>query len=967
VSLKTPIMKKIIQQILPSLALILFLSASAFAQTKIGGKVTDADSKEPLIGVSIGVKGAVTGTISDSKGNFSLSTSKPGALTIVVSMVGYERQEIPVKGNKTDFQIALKEQSVLGQDVVVSASRVEESVMQSPVSVERMDIRAIRETPAASFYDALRNIKGVEVSSQSVSFSSIGMRGFNSNGNVRVVQLIDGMDNQAPGLNFSVGNIVGISELDLQSVDLLPGAASALYGPNAMNGIILMDSKSPFLFQGLSAQVKTGAMYASNRTETMTPYGDISIRFAKAFNNKVAFKLNFNQLTADDWQSTDTRDQSLLNGTVLGAGSRGTNLAYNGVNVYGDETNVNMLSSLKPLLGVPTNPLTAGINQISAATGGLLTPSAILGYIVPNVAISREGYAERDISSYANRNIKFNAALHYRFNDKVELILQGSYGQGTTMYTGADRYSIKNFSMGQYKAELKGSNFFVRAYTTQENSGDAYATGTLGQLINEAAKPSTAWYPEYFSTFAGLALTNFGTVLQTNLLKGVAPASAVGLAVASTQSSFPYYHGTARAKADVGRLVPGTAGFNAAVDAIKAKALPAGAKFTDKSALYHLEGMYNLTEKLNNKLELIVGANFRQYALNSEGTLFALQNDGSEFSINEYGAYAQASKKLFADHLKVTGSLRYDKNENFEGVFSPRISGVLTQGTSNFRASLQTGFRIPTTQDQYINLLTPSARLLGGLAVVQDRYKLSGNSYTLQSILASPTDPTKWVTYKSKAWKPEQVQTVELGYKGMITPQMFVDFYAYQSNFTNFSAGQVVAQPSTTLAGSLNYFSFPSNVDNEVVTNGWGLGIDYDLGNRWALGTNVSYNAVKDNGGLADYQLGFNTPNYRTNVSLGNRNIGNSGWGFNATWRYQDQFVWQSSFVNQVVNQQQLSMIPAFSTFDMQVSKKVSEIKSIIKVGGTNLGGVAYTTGWGNPLIGSMYYVSITFDELLNK
>lgn len=960
-------MKKIIQQILPSLALILFLSASAFAQTKIGGKVTDADSKEPLIGVSIGVKGAVTGTISDSKGNFSLSTSKPGALTIVVSMVGYERQEIPVKGNKTDFQIALKEQSVLGQDVVVSASRVEESVMQSPVSVERMDIRAIRETPAASFYDALRNIKGVEVSSQSVSFSSIGMRGFNSNGNVRVVQLIDGMDNQAPGLNFSVGNIVGISELDLQSVDLLPGAASALYGPNAMNGIILMDSKSPFLFQGLSAQVKTGAMYASNRTDAMTPYGDISIRFAKAFNNKVAFKLNFNQLTADDWQATDTRDQSLLNGTVLGAGSRGTNLAYNGVNVYGDETNVNMLSSLRPLLGVPTNPLTVGINQISAATGGLLSPSTILGYIAPNVNISREGYAERDISSYANRNIKFNAALHYRFNDKVELILQGSYGQGTTMYTGADRYSIKNFSMGQYKAELKGSNFFVRAYTTQENSGDAYATGTLGQLINEAAKPSTAWYPEYFSTFAGLALTNFGTVLQTNLLKGVAPASAVGLAVASTQSSFPFYHGTARAKADVGRLVPGTAGFNAAVEAIKGKALPQGAKFTDKSALYHLEGMYNLSEKLNNKLELIVGANFRQYALNSEGTLFALQDDGSEFSINEYGAYAQASKKLFSDHLKVTGSLRYDKNENFEGVFSPRISGVLTQGTSNFRASLQTGFRIPTTQDQYINLLTPSARLLGGLAVVQDRYKLSGNSYTLQSILASPTDPTKWITYKAKTWKPEQVQTVELGYKGMITPQMFVDFYAYQSNFTNFSAGQVVAQPSTTLAGSLNYFSFPSNVDNEVVTNGWGLGIDYDLGNRWALGTNVSYNAVKDNGGLADYQLGFNTPNYRTNVTLGNRNIGNSGWGFNATWRYQDQFVWQSSFVNQVVNQQQLSMIPAFSTFDMQVSKKVSEIKSIIKVGGTNLGGVAYTTGWGNPLVGSIYYVSITFDELLNK
>ena len=276
-----------------------------------------------------------------------------------------------------------------------------------------------------------------------------------------------------------------------------------------------------------------------------------------------------------------------------------------------------MLTSLRPVLGDPTSPLTAGINQISKATGGLLTPAAILGYIVPNVNISRRGYEERDLASYANRNIKFNAALHYRFNDKVELILQGSYGQGTTVYTGADRYSIKNFSMGQYKAELKGSNFFLRAFTTQENSGDAYATGTLGQLVNEVAKPSTAWYPEYFSTFAGLALTNFGTVLQTTLAQTGNPTAAVGAAVASTQAAFNTYHTTARGRADVGRLVPGTQAFNAALEAIKGKALPQGAKFTDKSALYHYEGMYNFTEKLNNKLEMIMGASYRQYALNS--------------------------------------------------------------------------------------------------------------------------------------------------------------------------------------------------------------------------------------------------------------------------------------------------------------------------------------------------------------
>jgi len=959
-------MKKIFTQILPSFVVLMMLSLSVFAQTKISGKVTDSASNEALIGVSIAVKGKVIGTITDANGSFSLTTSTPVPFTISVSMVGYERQEIVVKGAKTDFAIKLKEQSTLGQDIVVSASRIEESVLQSPVSIEKLDIRGIRDTPSASFYDALKNIKGVEMSTQSVSFSSVSMRGFNGNGNVRVVQMIDGMDNQAPGLNFSVGNIVGISELDLEGVELLPGAASALYGPNAMNGILLMNSKSPFLYQGLSAQVKAGAMYAGNRSTATTPYGDISLRYAKAINNKWAYKVNFNMLSADDWQATDYRDQSLMNGTSLGAGDRVSNLAYNGVNIYGDETNLNMLSSLTPVLKDPTNLLTAGINQISALSGGLLSPTAILNYIVPNTSISRIGYNEVDLASYANRNIKFNAALHYRFNDKVELILQGSYGQGTTVYTGIDRYAIKNFSMGQYKAELKGANFFLRAYTTQENSGDAYSIGTLGAIVNEAAKPSTAWYPQYFATFATLALTNFGQQLGAALMSGKSPQVAVGTAVASTQASFPFYHGTARAAADNTRLIPGTPAFNAAVEQVKLSAIPKGAKFTDKTALYHLEGMYNLTEKFNNKLEMIVGANYRQYALNSEGSLFALDNAGKEFTINEYGAYTQLGKKILNDKMKLSGSLRFDKNENFDGVFSPRFSGVYTEGRSNFRASYQTGFRIPTTQDQYIDLNTPTARLLGGLDVIQNRYKLSGNSYTRESLAAGKPE-----LYQAKTWKPEQVQTFEIGYKGFLGDRLLADFYWYQSNYTNFSGGKVVVQTpdqhkDPSFIGN-KVFSFPSNIDNTVVTNGWALGLDYQLGSNWILGSNISYNAVKDNGGATDAQIGFNTPAYRTNVSLGNRNIAASGWGVNVTWRYQDQFVWNSSVVSQAVSLAQQSLIPAYQTVDAQVSKKLSGMKSILKIGGTNLFGTPYTTSWANPIVGSIYYVSLTFDEVLNK
>jgi hypothetical protein len=211
---------------------------------------------------------------------------------------------------------------------------------------------------------------------------------------------------------------------------------------------------------------------------------------------------------------------------------------------------------------------------------------------------------------------------------------------------------------------------------------------------------------------------------------------------------------------------------------------------------------------------------------------------------------------------------------------------------------------------------------------------------------------------------------MEVGYKGFLGDRLLADFYAYRSNFTNFSAGMVVVQTPAqhqdpaTLGNKV--YSFPSNVDNQVVTQGWGLGLDYQLGGNWMVGTNVSYNEVKDNGGLGNYQLAFNTPNYRTNVSLSNRNIGGSGWGVSAVWRYQEKFVWQSSIVNQVVNQQQLSLIPAFHTLDMQVSKKLTSMKSILKIGGNNLGGQLYSTGWANPLVGSIYYVSLTFDELLN-
>lgn len=970
-------------------------ATGVYAQTTtVSGTVTEEKSKETLVGVNIVVKGKVIGTITDLNGKFTLRVNQAPPMTLIFSMVGFSSKEVEItEENVSGLNVTLAETSILGQEVVVSASRVEESVLQSPVTVEKMDIISIREAPQASFYDGLINLKGVEMSTQSLTFKSFNTRGFNANGNVRTVQMIDGMDNQAPGLNFSVGNIVGISELDLESLELLPGAASALYGPNAINGILLMNSKNPFQYQGFSAQIKTGIMDEGSRIPNPTTgFYDFAARYATAFSDRVALKVNVNYLRADDWQANDFRDQSLLNGSTIEGGTRVNNPGFNGVNVYGDESATEMQS--------------VGRSLVSA---GLL-PGAALGLIPQNVFVSRTGYNERDLADYGTKSLKLNAALHWRITDKVEAILQGNQGFGTTVYTGADRYSIANFRMGQYKAEVRGSNWFLRAYTTQERSGDAFAVGIAANAINETWKASEQWYGEYVGAF-----------VQAKL-QGAQDAQA---------------HGIARGVADTGRLVPGTPEFANALAATTSRPIPGqfqtpprqiGSRFVDKTNLYHFEGSYTF-DKIK-WADFVVGANYRIFQLNSERTLFAVDDDGNEFNIREYGGYAQGSKKLINDNLKLTASVRYDKNENFAGQWSPRVSAVYTAGQHNFRASYQTGFRIPTTQDQFIDLVTPQARLIGGLPLFRERYNFASNPvYTLATVqnfggaiqqwAANPTnqaavlqqvlglfppgtppnDPAvlavfsqalpaaaaqanqdKRVAFQPTEFKPEIVRSYEIGYKSLLANnKLLIDGYYYYNRFENFIGGQVLIQdrnpnpqnPASALglnllsANTRNVFSMPVNRPETIKSYGWALGLDYQLPKGYTIGGNVSFNKLDNIDELDGFQPSFNTPEYRTVVNFANRQL-TRNFGFGVSWRWQDEFVWQSSFVGPTVSTLGLSVMPAFSIFDAQVSYKVRSIKSIIKVGGNNLFSNGYRQAWGNPTVGTMYFVSITFDQFMN-
>ena len=413
---------------------ILLFCVASFAQTTVKGTVSD-DSGMPLAGANIIIDGTPTGVVADFDGNFALSTSMNPPFTIQVSSVGFETLSQKITKNNETLSITLKEGNPL-DEVVISASRTPESIFESPVTVERFGIREIKNTASVDFYGGLENIKGVDINVNSLTFQSVNTRGFATTANTRFLQLVDGMDNSTPALNFPIGNLVGMIEADVQSVELLPGASSALYGAGAMNGILVMTSKNPFDSDGISVSLKRGI--TSQEASGDNAYTDFSIRMAHKFSNKFAAKANFGWLKGHDWVANN------LTSKTAGATRAATN--YDGINVYGDERAANI----------------AGVGQQLVQFGIISSAQAAA---LPSVDVTRTGYNEQDLTDYNAESVKADWGLYFRpFEDDFEISYVGKVGTGTTLFQGVNRYNIKNFLQEQHKIEVKNDNFFARLY-----------------------------------------------------------------------------------------------------------------------------------------------------------------------------------------------------------------------------------------------------------------------------------------------------------------------------------------------------------------------------------------------------------------------------------------------------------------------------------------------------------------------
>ena len=951
--------------------LILFcsiVSFSASAQSVVRGHVIDGDTGEPMFSASVVVPETGQGVTTDFDGLFRLEVAG-FPVVLQVSFIGYGSKLITVSSAQEKLEVKLIPDQILIGAAEVVGSRISEKQKQAPLTVETMDLIAIKEAPSGNFYEGLGNLKGVDITSASLGFKIINTRGFNSTSPVRSLQLIDGVDNQSPGLNFSLGNFLGAPDLDVKSVEIIAGASSAFFGPGAFNGVINMETKDPFVFSGLSVSTKLG----ETTKQGERPLFETGFRWADVIENKegdpfFAYKINFFRFEAYDWEATNYNP---IDGSSVSALNPGR---FDAVNIYGDE--------FQPRFDYTPPP--------GNAYRGLGT-------------IYRTGYKEVDLVDYNTNNTKVSVSGHWRLQpektyESPELIYGFNMGKGTTVYQGDNRFSLKNIEFYQHRLELRKKNkWFIRAYRTNEDAGDSYDPYATALKLLDSTRNHNNWarvYEEYWvdsiapsisDTYPELEFLGFdsifsddGVFLYLLPLAGI-PEGAEDQWFDENQGNLTYWHSqveqwtnegyanlAAVAIDPVGHLVPGSDDFNTLFNQLitsKNNEGEGGTRFHDLSSLVHVHGEYIFEPWFLE--EIRVGANFRQYTPVSEGTIFS-DTSGVVITNAEAGAYLGAKKRFFEDEMIVTGTVRVDKNENFPLMVSPAISLVWSPNTKDFaRVSFSSALRNPTLADQYLFLDVGPATLVGNLNGVQDLVTIqSFIDYRAQTIPQGSIsmDPEYLEYFDIAPIRPEQVRTLEAGYRTTIGEKLYIDAGCYFSTYTDFigyNIGLDIAfAPQSTAVQGIDVYRYAANSINEVKTQGASVGLQYYLDEKFSLTGNYSWNKLVKTNEDDPIIPAFNTPEHKFNLGITARGLdagGKNSWGFGVNYRWVQQFVFEGS-------PQFTGGIPQYDLVDAQINLYIDQINTTFKIGGSNLLSNQHIETYGGPQVGRLAYVSILYD-----
>lgn len=815
-------------------------------------------------------------------------------------------------------------------EVVVTASRVIENILVSPVSVQKVSAKATALSPSLSFFDALENVQGVHMITPSLGFKVLNARGFSNTTNVRFAQLTDGMDVQSPHIGGAIGNSLGPTDLDIASIEILPGTASALYGMNTVNGLANFFTKNPFNSEGLSIQQKTALNHLNDSHSRAKPFTETTIRFAKVISPKLAFKINGAFTKGYDWIASD---QTELNGNansstqLFGA----DNPASDPVNKYGNESS----------------------NRKTVTLGGKW-------YVV-----SRTGYQEAEVVDYNLQNIKGDVGLYYKVAPGAMLTYIYHFGLLDNVYQRANRFRLENYLVQQHGIQYQSASVQAKLYVNSENTGRSYNLRSMAENMDRSYKSDNEWYADF--------------------TKGFNSAVTGGATVAGAMRQ-------ARAAADAGRYLPGTGAFNAQLQKLQdINNWDMGAALRVKADFVHAEAQVSLTEKYLRAwkdkygLDILLGADHRTYIIVPDGNYFVNPEpgkDGKNITYGKTGGFISVNLELFQKKLRLGAILRADKNAYFKTTFNPRLSAVYSPvHYHNIRVSFQTGYRFPSIFEAYSNVNSGGVKRVGGLPVMSQG--IFENAWLANSITSfqqavlndinqngltqdAAIEKNKGLLKKNPYTyvKPEHTKTWEAGYKGLFFDRaLFVNADLYFNRYSNFIAQANMNVPLSTEAATIPHdlydkarqtqYRMYTNSRSVINNYGFSAGLNYQWDKKWVLGVNTTFAKLKNAENQDGLEDGFNTPKWMWNGSVSRTNIAGK---LDATVSYK----WQSGYYSQTFLV--TGNVPSYSSLDAQVTYRLPALKSLVKMGASNLLNKYYVSFLGGPSVGGMYYVTVAFN-----
>jgi iron complex outermembrane recepter protein len=804
--------------------------------------------------------------------------------------------------------IAFDTLAVDHEEVVISASRFEQKLSQSPVTIHVISAKAVQGAASGDFFESMGNLPQIDVVNNSFNFKVFNTRGFNSTVGYRVVQMIDGADNLSSGINFSPGNFLSIPDIDVARTEVISGPASALYGPNAMQGVVSIISRDPYEQEGLDVKLAGG-----NRE-----YFSGQFRYAQAVGKarRFAFKVTGEYNRARDWVAHDEK-----------------------ANVYIPRPSApqNLDNQIQQTAADPAT----GEAMRQLYTDFLAYASTSPGVLPGTRSFPLKGYREGELFDSLSQNLKLMGSIHYRFRDSTEILASYRMVRASGTFQGNQRVYFDNQMYHQPKLEVKRKNFLFRTYATFENLGESYSFNILG---------------------ANLALAGLTDVRSTYINDYINQihAQSGGFTSALGDEALAESDEAAMDAAGGAWLEPGTEAFNAVADRVIGEpAKPQGARFVNESKMFHTDAQYNFA--LLNWVDINAGASFRYNIPRTFGSVLSdtLSPDGTYADISYYetGGFLQLTKGLLGDMIVLTGSVRVDKSNYFEPQVSPRGSITFNLRNHNIRLLAQSAFRNPTQNEQFFLLNTGSLVVLGNITGYS-------NMYTLGSVgaFAQSGDASDLRTITIPRLRPENVKSFEVGYRANLFRRMTMDLSGYFNIYSDFIGRINTAQPDNgtageasgeadIMAGDFRRYSIMANSTADVNSYGASIALNCNVGKGISIYGNYTYSGIDSSNIKDDLIPGFNTPMHKFNLGVEGRNVW-KGLGFSANFRWVDTYHWESPFAT--------GLVPSFHTLDLQLNYAVRKAHSIVRVGAANIYNNRHIEAFGAATIGAFYYASWT-------